>query len=120
MRLAWIETAEENAALLEALGPLTMSGILTRGAVDARIGATDAEEEGEWYWIEGSHFWSGDADGEAVSGAWANWSRLRPNDNGSIGEDCAAFLIDKPDDGLPGEWNDVPCSEDHPFVCELP
>ncbi len=66
------------------------------------IGASDAEEEGNWKWVTGpeagTQFWSGNASGMAVSGRYSNWDNSEPNDF-LTGEDYGHLLTD-------GEWND--------------
>jgi len=87
-----------------------------------RIGASDAEDEGEWFWIGGSAFWDGDEDGEPVDGAFASWSPGRPN-NGTgdvVQENCAVLIVHEGQDGVAGAWNDVRCTQVQPFVCEAP
>ena len=126
MRLAWIESADENAALVKALAPLaspdpndTQGPGLDPGV---RIGATDRDEEGDWRWIDGFEFWEGGRFGEPVDDAFANWGIGRPNNGGGMdgGEQCAVLLVRDGSDGLAGKWNDVRCDQPHPFVCELP
>ncbi|XP_066518027.1 CD209 antigen-like protein C [Hoplias malabaricus] len=71
--------------------------------VHAWLGLTDAEEEGEWKWVNGSlmttTFWKG---GE-------------PN-NANQGEDCAVFT---PSTDPLNTWNDMPCTESEKWICEL-
>lgn len=121
MRLAWIESADENAGLLKFIAGLDTSG-RGGGILEVSIGASDAAKEGQWHWVEGGPaFWEGGAKGSAVSGAYANWGQGRPNNALSLsGEDCAVLVIDKPDDGDPGEWDDVVCSSTYGVLCETP
>lgn len=85
-------------------------------------GGSDAAVEGEWIW-SGSEtlFWEGDADGDAVDGAYTNWGEGRPNEANDEGdEDCVAvYLADGPDGDM-GTWNDLLCEYSYPFICESP
>jgi hypothetical protein len=65
---------------------------------DTWLGASDEAQEGVWVWVTGEPF------------TYTNWDFGEPNDAG--GEDCAVYAEF-------GTWNDVPCTEYWPFVCEL-
>jgi hypothetical protein len=122
MRLAWIESAEENSGLLKFIAGLDTAG-RGGGIAEVSIGASDAAKEGQWHWVEGGPaFWEGGAKGSAVNGAYVNWGQGRPNNSSSsfAGEDCAGLVIDKADDGDPGEWNDVACGDTYGVLCEMP
>lgn len=122
MHLAWIETAEENAALVQALTEIAGEAPSSGSEPGVSIGGTDIESEGEWLWgAQGTAFWEGGPDGEPVGRSFANWSEDRPNNDGSLGgEDCAVLLLEDGVDGDAGEWNDVQCSNPHQFLCEQP
>jgi hypothetical protein len=105
LRLAWIETAQENAALRTQLDLLTMDTAVF-------IGATDAVVENEWQWDTGASFWIGEADGNPVANAFSAWGYGLPNSDGM--EDCGSF---NPNDGT---WNDQSCYENYAYVCEQP
>lgn len=79
------------------------------------IGGTDAAEEGVWRWATGpeagTQFWSGDYSGTAMGGQYSNWAEDEPN-NSSNNEDCAQFWRS-------GEWNDLNCTTERPFVVEF-
>jgi hypothetical protein len=126
LRLAWIESADENAELLAKISSLGSSG-RGGGILEVSIGATDSEQEGHWHWRGGEDFWLGGGKGSPVGGAYTNWANGRPNNtvssggNGAAaGEDCAVVVIDQPDDGQPGQWNDVECSLQYAVLCEEP
>jgi Lectin C-type domain len=63
------------------------------------IGATDAETEGTWLWVDGSAL------------VFVAWASGQP-DNFFFVEDCAQ---QKPD----GSWNDRNCTVNAAYVCEL-
>ena len=72
------------------------------------IGASDADVEGEWFWVTGpeagNQFWSGDENGFTTAPYnFANWNNGEPND--SAGEDYAH--INAPGTGFDGSWNDL-------------
>ena len=76
------------------------------------IGATDRDDEDEWFWVDGGQFTdcSGIGACDCTAGD-CNWASNEPNDR--MGEDCGSI---RPD----GDWNDVDCAERLSFVCELP
>jgi Lectin C-type domain/Putative metal-binding motif len=116
MRLVWIDSQQQNTALLAAVVQLAASpGIAQTGIF---IGASDAPQEAQWHWINGANFWSGDSSGAAVGNAYVNWAAHRPN--GGPSENCAVMLVDTPDEGMPGQWNDSPCNEHHGALCQAP
>jgi hypothetical protein len=127
MKLAWLETPEENAALVARIADLDV--VPAAGEVLVQIGANDSDDEDEWFWVPsgpatgGFQFWQGNPDEDAnvgpVGGAYANWANGEPNN--TDGEDCAAFSLRGNDDIRdPGEWDDRDCNGTIPFVCEDP
>ena len=89
MHLASIEDSAEDA-VVDAL----QSGSTSQ----TFIGANDRASEGTWVWSSGDA-WS-----------YTNWSSGEPNNSGD--EDCGAILSSS------GNWNDAPCANTYPFVCE--
>jgi hypothetical protein len=65
------------------------------------IGFNDRATEDLWVWEDGSRV------------SYTNWNASEPNDSGS-GEDCGQ--INRYSDGT---WNDEPCGNSLPYVCEL-
>lgn len=116
MRLVWIESAEQNSALLAALKQLGFGPGYDQSSIF--IGASDAEQENHWHWLGGSDFWLGDSIGAPVGGAYVNWAIARPN--GGMMENCAVMILNVPTEGMPGTWNDAPCTEMHGALCESP
>lgn len=81
------------------------------------IGATDAEEDGNWRWIrDDSPFWSGNRDGSAVSGAYVRWLTDEPSGGTIPPEECAR-LVNK---GSGWYWADVSCGNSYQYVCQGP
>jgi hypothetical protein len=127
LRLAWIETSRENAFLVESIAAADVPApdeeeILTH------IGGSDSGSEGNWSWrgtadiADGFQFWQGtfaDDGGQAVGGAFANWSATEPNDTDGD-EDCAVMSVLGNNNRLPGNWDDRDCDTELPFVCEVP
>jgi hypothetical protein len=129
MRLVWIETREENDALVENIIGADVPAPEDNDELLTQIGASDAEDEGEWLWVgndvspDGPQFWQGgpaDLDGVSVGGAFAPWSSTEPNDQDS--EDCGILSVLGGTTRLPGEWDDRTCDGDStlPFACETP
>jgi hypothetical protein len=124
MKLAWLETPQENAAIIAGIVALD----LTNGGAEllVQIGASDGDDEDEWSWIgngaalDGFQFWEGnaedDADADAVGAAYENWGDGEPNDDG--GEDCGVLSVTGSNTREPGEWDDRDCGAAIPFVCE--
>lgn len=69
------------------------------------VGANDLEVEGEWGFTNGEAY--------TYSAGVAPWEEGKPNDF-EMNEDCALLDASTAD----GAWNDVPCSQMAPFVCE--
>ena len=113
MRLAWLDSRMKNRAVLMAIEESKLD------LVEVFIGATDEEMEGRWHWIGGSDFWRGADNGSSVSGAFANWASGKPN-NAEEGQSCAVLIVNEPDDGQAGQWDDVGCTEEHGVLCESP
>jgi hypothetical protein len=125
MKLAWIEDAAENAALVLRITALDLAGEDTE--LVTQIGASDSSDEDEWLWVgngaslDGFQFWEGNAiedGGEAVDGAYQNWAEVEPNDQD--GEDCGVVSVLGSANRDPGEWDDRNCDEAFAFVCEAP
>jgi len=84
-------------------------------------GGSDDAIEGDWIWIgSGTPFWEGDADGNAVDGAYTNWGEARPNEANDEPENCLGVYIADGVDGDMGTWNDLRCDYAYPFICESP
>jgi Lectin C-type domain len=129
MKLAWLETPQENAAVVARIAGLDVAN--AGGEVLAQIGASDADDEDEWFWIgnaaavDGFLFWEGNAtdddddDAVAVGTAYENWADEEPNDDVD-GEDCGVLSVTGSASRAPGEWDDRACELAIPFVCEAP
>lgn len=81
----------------------------------AWMGADDRESEDTWRWADGTNFWIGRGNsGSAVDGALAFWNNGEPNNgDDELEEDCGIISANSP-----GAWDDRPCAEDLPFICE--
>ena len=70
------------------------------GVTSFWIGIHDITNEGKFTY---------DSNGETIG--YDNWSDNEPNNFGNVGEDCAEMNEN-------GEWNDLPCNSEKPFLCE--
>jgi hypothetical protein len=105
MRLVWLESAAENEAIARKLDELGAD-------LEILIGATDQGSEGSWLWFGGEQFWTGDEDGDPVSGLYNSWANGSPNNNNN--EDCALI------NAMNGGWSDRSCTASYPYLCEQP
>jgi hypothetical protein len=106
MRLAWLDSADENTEVSKKVDALS-------GEAEVLFGATDAADEGEWLWFGGDQFWQGNQYGESVDGLFNNWAEGTPNnDNG--GEDCVVL------NPMTTFWGDRICSATYAYLCEEP
>ena len=96
--LASVESSAEDE-LLE--GWPEVLGDTAAGVSGIWLGGTDAADDGEFVWSDGSPM------------AFEGWAANQP-DNG-VGVDC----IEKRNDGA-ALWYDSRCADQHPFVCEKP
>lgn len=82
-------------------------------SVNAWLGGTDTDVEGDWLWVtgpeSGQQFWQGTSGGSAVGGMYENWGGGEPNNSGN--EDGVHM---RPD----GFWNDIPLSTNYNYVIE--
>jgi hypothetical protein len=128
MRLAWIETPEENAFLVERIEAADLPASASDELL-TYIGGSDSGDEGNWIWRgrgvaipNGFQFWQGesaDSGGRAVGGAYANWAPTEPN-NTDDDENCAVMSVLGANNRQPGAWDDRDCDTALPFVCEVP
>jgi hypothetical protein len=105
MRLAWLETADENNAVALKVEGLT-------NETDVVIGATDQVTEGYWFWDGGAQFWKGNQNGAPVNGSFTAWVQGNAPDNNSQGEDCGVLAPKT------RTWNDRSCFANYPYLCE--
>jgi hypothetical protein len=127
MRLVWLETPEESEAVLARIGAADVPAPPGNAELLTHIGGSDADDEGEWFWVGngvaagGPQFWEGESasfGGEVVGDAYVAWANLEPNDEN--GEDCAVVSVFGSAIREPGEWDDRSCALQLPFVCETP
>lgn len=69
----------------------------------AWLGYSDRTTEGTWLWEDGAP-------------TYTNWRPGEPNNQNN--EDCAVNNSGSTSSGPAGKWNDIPCTELAPFICE--
>jgi hypothetical protein len=108
----WDLAAVRSPALTELMAELI--------EVEAWVGASDADEEGTWVWVnEGVPFWSGRGDGVSLNGEYENWNSDEPN--GRASSNCARLvMVPNPAVTSNPTWADLECFELLPSVCEGP
>jgi hypothetical protein len=80
---------------------------------EAWIGGSDADVEANWIWVRDAiAFWSGDATGGPIAGAFANWNSDEPN--GENDSNCVRMVA------TTTRWADLECEELRSSVCEGP
>jgi hypothetical protein len=108
MSLAAIEDGEENAWIRT-----TMRAEYQGPHLVFFLGASDADQEGDWAWGDGAVFWRGESNGNPQSQGYAAWDDFQPNDSVIAGtEDCLIMAFS---DGM---WSDIRCDLEFPFICE--
>jgi hypothetical protein len=111
--LVFIESAEENAFILEWVKRMDLEDQVWIGATDRDL--TLQNNEGDWVWGTANNavqFWDGDEDGEAVMDRYEDWAEGEPNNDGN--EDCGALSSNHE-----YQWDDRNCSDGYMnFVCE--
>jgi len=99
MRLARIDDAAQNSWVV-AIAYASLTGPIW-------IGADDLTAAGEFYWSDGTHFWTGGATGSAVGGAYTNWINGSPRDRSCV------YIGDT------GLWFVTKCTANLRALCEL-
>jgi len=112
MRLAWLESDDENEAVSAKVSAIEQG-------VEAWIGATDQETEGSWGWDGqgGMLFWGGNEYGNPVGDAYVAWAEKTPNNSEEMspeGEDCAVLMSSIV------AWGDRSCMIKYAYLCEEP
>jgi lectin-like protein len=90
------------------------------GAGEAWVGASDAEAEGTWAWVDdGVPFWQGSgATGGVLNDAFENWNSDEPNGGGN--SDCARLVPVPATGSTAPTWADLECFELRSSVCSGP
>jgi hypothetical protein len=104
MRLAWLESADENSQVSTKVNAIAKDA-------EVYIGANDIANEGKWFWDGGAQFWDGNQNGKAVNGGYNAWTDGTPN-NDNNNEDCAVLISGS------AEWGDRGCSIKFAYLCE--
>ncbi len=109
MRLARVDDAAENQ-FLGGLAFAAYPGVNTV-TIWPWIGAADRATPGEWFWPDGTVFWSGTKSGSPVGGLFSNWASASPGDGS--GTYCATVQHT-----ASLAWVDRGCSNVQPYLCE--
>jgi hypothetical protein len=127
--LSWTEARSACIArgagwdLAAVRSPATTTFLADNGAGEAWIGASDAEDEGTWVWVnEQVPFWSGSGvAGRSLNGEYENWNSNEPNGGGN--SNCARLVVPLATNSvIPAgtTWADLECFELLGSVCEGP
>jgi uncharacterized delta-60 repeat protein len=120
--LAVVTSAAEQQLIQDFLTahPFDVSG--------AWLGGADSEVEGQWKWMagpeSGQQFWTGNANGSATNGSYANWDLTaappQPNtDGGAESEDYLWMTVNANWNNLSKfGWADAPISERTAYIVE--
>jgi hypothetical protein len=108
---SWLSAAEfcvARGATLVTIGSKEEDSWLEGTAVGIApipwwIGFNDRTTEKSWVWVAGT------------ASGYLHWAMGQPN-NHDGNEDCAALNGSAPAEG----WNDLPCGDFYPFICESP
>ncbi|KAM6475542.1 uncharacterized protein PHA67_007683 isoform 2-T2 [Liasis olivaceus] len=95
------QACEDEGAHLVIVNHWTEQNFLAKQMVREQvfwIGLSDAGEEGQWTWVDGTPL------------SLSLWGNGEPNNAGS-GEDCATLRFN-------GNWNDASCSGNEYWICE--
>ncbi len=100
---AYDECTADGAYLAEIADNAETAIVATLGANNAWIGLDDTVSERAFRWVNGS------------TSGYRNFQSGEPNDGSAAGrgEDCVTIGGD-----ASHEWNDTPCGDPHPAVCE--
>jgi lectin-like protein len=117
------QNCSEHAAgwALAAIHDATVNAFMSElEAGEAWVGASDAETEGTWVWIDdGVPFWQGTGDtGSVVGGAFETWNSDEPNGRGN--SDCARLVPPPVTSSAGPTWADLECFELRGSVCSGP
>jgi hypothetical protein len=125
--LAFIDSAAENTAIFNALvaAAVTTTAPDGGGARYAWIGGTDdptavtAASEGNFYWSDGTRFWSGGLTGSAYGGRYANFGTVNSKepDNWNTQNFIAMGVTAWPN-GAAAQWNDIAGANSLVYVSE--
>ncbi|HEX6765023.1 MAG TPA: C-type lectin domain-containing protein [Polyangiaceae bacterium] len=114
LNLVFIESAEEDAFILEWITRLGLQDQVWMGAND-RDPTVGLSNEGDWVWGTANNavqFWNGAENGSPVMNRYNDWAGGEPNNMGN--EDCGVFSADHD-----FHWDDRMCNNMYPnFVCE--
>jgi hypothetical protein len=105
LRLARIDSAAENAWVHSTIPAAEQANNNT--SLWRWLGADDLTTTDEWYWNDGTQFWTGGGQGMAVGGLYANWTKNQP-----LNPHCLAMQASD------GFWYAMTCSNTRPYVCE--
>jgi hypothetical protein len=105
-RLVLVGASAENT-MISRLGDSTVSSFVW-------IGATDAQVEGDWRWLDGADF---PPSPQPNARSFVRWHAGEPNNGGSGGieQNCAAIARQGT---FAGDWDDRQCDDRLASICE--
>ncbi|XP_019626198.1 PREDICTED: uncharacterized protein LOC109471349 [Branchiostoma belcheri] len=93
--------AADGAVLAMPKDSATNSFLAGMGTAGRWIGIAEAQKEGQWVFVDGQ---------APQSAVYSNWRPGQPDNYN--GQDCGVIWSD-------GTWNDGPCHDSKPFLCQL-
>ena len=112
--LCIIESEAENTAIFDKMIEAGINTVAQNGGgiIYGWLGGSDTSasipgaSDGEFFWVDGSQFWTGGTNGSAFGGAYANFGRPQEPDNFVMQHHVGMALEDWVF-GEASEWNDV-------------
>jgi hypothetical protein len=81
----------------------------TAGITDYWLGGADIDNEGNWMWMDTTHFWKGTAPDAGTALGYDHWAATAPS--GGTAANCLHVAMN-------GTWTDAACTTKYPYICK--